>query len=547
MKIRCKVQDIINNKLVNALLLTLIGSYIFLQIFSIKEPGLFDDEAKWATAIISGQFPTITLFNKKIIVMINEYHGPLEIYINSLFVLLFGFNIMSLRLIGLFFGLLVAGLTYLFIKKNFNKQIAIMTVSLLVTDLTFFRTTKMEAGYSPIFTAIFLGALLFFSKWYYSNKICFFYLSCFLMGLGLNTRAHFLWFIIAAGCLILIFKKDIRKAVLKKKKFILSYLIGGIAMFSLGLSMFLIYNIMTHFSTLTYIKDHFFLTKCGIDNSAYVNNLLIQFKNLYWGLINSKVPYEFSGYNVKFSTHYYFWILLSCLIWLMLYVFLSKSKLFKKKIIFIMLLIFIVFLLSPFTLSSHSSHFYLPVLMPFIYLLIAVTFFLIFDKFKHQPIRYFITLLFVFIIIVNLSGLAKYNNFLKRTGGTGYFSSAIYNLADWLIAHNYLRPVVADWGIYHNLLFLSKGKISPVPFEYTQNLTNNEPERSKLEMEFTEQLKQKFKDNDNIYIFYNPRYSLRNSLKIFRKLAMQEKKKIIFKKIFYQKDGQPNLLVYTIK
>lgn len=133
--------------------------------FFLKDPAIWPDEAIWAdiannilkegrlgTDLLSGTFPGIE--------KCACWYPSLFFYTIAGWFKLFGLSIISLRLLSVIFSILFLIVFYLF-SKLFTKSrwVPILTISLLIIDLTFIRTARLSR---PEIFIMFWGMLSFY-------------------------------------------------------------------------------------------------------------------------------------------------------------------------------------------------------------------------------------------------------------------------------------------------------------------------------------------------------------------------------------------------
>lgn len=529
-------------------LLILILLYLILEISQIKLPGLFCDEALEAAGTlqimkhIKGPLlPSIRIFGRYFPLMRFEYHGAVESYFTLPFFLLFGVNVISLRLMPISFGVLTLVFTYLFAKRFFNQKVALFTILLLVINPSFILGTKFGNDNGSIIQMMSIGALLSFLMWHRKKKNILFCTGMFLLGLGLTTRIWFLWFIVALFIASIIFIKDIKEMILKNKLNYFILLLVGIMAFCLGAFLIICYNLTDNFTTIRYIINHFTQSKLGVNNFDYLNNFLKRIQDLTV-LLNGRW-FCISGNQL------YPWLFISCLIWLVFSIlFRRKTYLDKRKILFLLLLVFFIFLQSPFTLSSFGGT-HLLILFPFLQLILAVALIDIVNFFKERK-KFIAIILGIFLIpiLTDLNVIMNHYFYYNKTGGEGNYSDAIYQLAGWLKEKGTFRPLAMDWGLYYNLIVITDAKVIPRCFSYIQESTDVEPERTLLRNRFIEDFRKIIESKDRIYlIFHTPEFTRCNCYEDVLKIAKEVGKDLVEEKRFYQRNGKLIYLVYSTK
>jgi len=531
------------------ILFTLISLYLFLELLNITVPGLYDDEALpacGAIQIINRSIPilmpAVKLFNIHFPLVIPPYHTALESYILLPFFWLFGIKVVVLRSVPIIMGAITLIFVYLFLKDFFDKKVGLLAVFLLVINNIFLLETKLGLNSASMLHFAAIGALLSLWRWYRGKGEKYFYLGIFLLGLGISIRVWFTWFVDGVFLLGLIFYKNI---VNKIKKNILRYTLFGTVIFCLGIFLFIFYNITSNLATIKHIIEHFSDTRNGINNFEYLGNLISRLRNFSlwlngsWSLLEQGGWYNRTPMKDIFTNPVSPGLFLWSFIYLTLAAFFKKSHYSCRRVLFILLLFIVILLQSPLTLSTLGGP-HLFILYPLIQIIIALAFIDIIRKFKTNKIMFCFIAAVFFIFIFKECNNTFNNNYLyfNKTGGTGNNSNSIYAVSKYLEDQQISEPIIMDWGIYHNLIFLSQGKAAPKTFGYIQGGHHKEI--------FVAELKNLLK-RPNTYIFHAVEFSNRQDVyAIFIEVCRELGKSIIKEKIFYQKDGKPVFVIYSV-
>lgn len=551
------IEDMLKSKLIKSLcgsekllLLFFISLYLALQLLNIKLPGLYVDEAFPACGSLQmikgvGSFlPSIKIFNINFPVMLGcEYETALESYILLPFFWLFGVNVIALRLVPILAGAVMLLFLYFFLKEFFDKKAASFSILLLIINSVFLLETKLGLNSASMFHWTGMAALWSLFRWYKGRKDRYLYWGIFLLGLGISIRVWFLWFVNGMIFSAMIFLKNIR---LRLNKHFLKYNLWGIVFFCLGIFLFIFYNLDKGFPTIKFIITSFKQTTCGVDNSSY-------FHNLYWRLtyfiqfLNGSWPLKYQGCWIERTPLKYistnpisFWFFTGCFIWLIVSTVIKKPIFSVKRVLFILMLFMAILFQSPFTLSSLGGP-HLFVLFPLVQIITGAALADVLERFRgNKIILTVISCIFLIFILLECNTTIR-NNYLyfERTGGTGNESDAVYPLARFFEDRKIYKPIVMDWGIYHNLIFLSQGKIIPYTFRYVED--------GKAKDKFIEDLRDTLKDR-YLYIFHSQEFANRPEVyPIFEDIAKVLKKDIKEEAVFYQRDNRPVFIIYSVK
>lgn len=149
-----------------SLFFLLLLIYLFFVLSNIRAPAVTFEE--FDIPLLSLGFfnrqPDYSFFsiNSFPLFSMGPYTGALKAYILAPFYFFLGISIESIRLMGVFFGILILLLTYSFTERFFNRQIALLTVLFLITQPVFILYTK---------TLTFSDALMNFFSYPYSLAV----------------------------------------------------------------------------------------------------------------------------------------------------------------------------------------------------------------------------------------------------------------------------------------------------------------------------------------------------------------------------------------
>lgn len=518
--------------------------YLFLEIVNIHLPGLFSDEALQGCGALQilKKVPQPYLISGDSLyfpLMMVPYETAIESYILLPFLFLFGINIVGLRMAPVIIGIFALIFTYLFTKDFFNKKTAVIVLFLLVINPSFLLQTKLGLNSASMIQVTGMGALFFLWKWYQTRNSRYFYLSIFLLGLGVSIRIWFLWFVNGLILLGAPFARSL-KPRLKKRHFLF-----GTILFCLGILPFIVYNAISRFDTVRYMISHFKGSYAGVNNLDYINNLKVRFDNLgscikgdYYFTKQENYPHKHFSSNPaapKLFAFGYVWLLFS---------FIFKKGLFPTKKTASLLILFSAILLqSPFTLSNLAGP-HLFVLYPLIQIILGVFFYDLFMRAKTgRTIQVITIILFASFVILECHVTLR-NNYLYfyKTGGKGSYSDAIISLVNYLQHREIYKPSLMDWGFQHNLVFLSQGRIAPRAFLYIENTNNSE--QSCFASILEESLKSGKK---KVFIFHSAYFTIKSGIySLFKDSVEKAGKSIKIEEVFYQRDGLPVYFLYSV-
>jgi hypothetical protein len=128
---------------------------------------------------------------------------------------------------------------------------------------------------------------------------------------------------------------------------------------------------------------------------------------------------------------------------------------------------------------------------------------------------------------------------MEKIGGQSVWSDAIYELADWLKEIRPSKIIALTWGLSRNLYFLLEGDT------YVYDI-HSSPEFKFNEEGFKNMLNHFFQDEQNHYIA-NIQWNDQRASELFKKVVNITGKRLIEEKTFYQRDGKPVYVVYSVR
>jgi len=535
------------------ILVFFICVYLCFAIKDITLPGINFDEGTVASEAINllknknthYVFITDSIFLGRRLPLMMSYYDPiLGSYLLLPFFSLFGISVFSLRGSVIFFALLALILAYILTKKMFNRKAAFIAILLLVTSPDFILSTRILNFFFSYTFFFSMAALFCFMRWRESNQARYFFLGAFLLGMGLSASLWFITPLIAIPVAALIAFG--RKELAGKTRRIFIYFLGLIffllGSFSLFYANFI--NKSTFFMTGEYIFKHFRDTGSNMSNLDYLTNITQRFKHLLYlleqrGLVNE--VFILGEGNVFFKYVFFF-----SLFWLIVSLFFRKNLYFKKtKILFIILVAGIIFMLSPFTLSSfHIS--YLTMLTPYLQIIIALGLIEFSWCFKERILKKISIALVCFTILAlagaNMKAMKGYYADMRRVGGHSLWSDAIYELADWIKKVKPSNVVALTFGFSRNLYFLLGGEVYIQDIHSSSGFNFEEGEQNFKDIVTTHFLK----DEKTRYLV-NVQWCDQRAYELFKKIVNSAGKRLVEDKLFYQRDGKPVFMVYSVK
>jgi hypothetical protein len=349
------------------------------------------------------------------------------------------------------------------------------------------------------------------------------YAASFVIGLGLNVKILFLWFIgalIIATMIIPSIRGRISDIVSTKEVIVscLLVVIGAIP-FLLAIQ-----------PTVSFLWANSVTTQFGVNNLSVWNNYVTRLYD-FSQLLSGRGRY-LQLYGGNFGNEAFSLALPLAVLGLVMFMVRSRGKRewagFRSKVAFWLILTLLIFSFSIFTFST-LNFLHLFILIPFVVVLLGLALDLTRKVEKRGVLTASLTL---FLILGNLCIVGYYYGALDRTAGVGHASRAIYDLSEWLVQEEIRSPCAMDWGFRHNIPFITKGKVYPVklsPAEYHR-----------------EALNASFQKQKPTYLFWSEKYDVSRSFPFFKSLAEQRGYRVMLLKVFRENDDTPVILVYTV-
>ena len=518
-------------------LFLVLSLFLLISCYKLNEiPGLFEDEGfpgfRAKQSVISQSLdPEIT--------NLMPTSGPYSIYPVFLFFLIFDISVFSLRFSTVLISTFSLVFSYLFVKEFFNKDVAKLSLVLHAFFPGFIVFSRFGGWAHSYYMLPVSMVLYFFSKCMKTRETKFIYLAAFLIGFGINIHIIFLYFVLALLISIKLFS-PIQTKIRKKNVFVFVLVLF---FSSLPYTSYQIKNILNEIinptgdpygNILNHMMYYGLESREGINNLNFLGNLNIRtimlnrflsgdVNNLvYFDLLTNDmmlIDFHICNYSLRNP-------LLSLTFWISLFYFISISKLKPSKEEFVLFLFLFMFMELCFTTSDFlKTHFLLFFPLPFMIIAFSLN--------KAISETNLIIYLIITLLIINFFVIFDYYSCLETTGGNRDFSTEINNLVEYLDNSNAERCVFLNWGLFHNILFLSSE-------EKISNMLNFRLDM--LEKTFTEkQLLETF-DNETVFIISeNQHYFL------FYNITKNVGKTIEIEKEFLYTNNQSLYTVYKIK
>lgn len=476
---------------------------------------------------------TVTLMGREMPLMLLTYLGSLKSMIYVPVFILFGDSLPVIRGLPIALGFLVIVVSYFFFRDAFNRPTAIVTTVLLISDPGFVFFVGRDFGPPALALLLKMAGLLFFLKWWRAGKQPLLILGSFLWGLALFHKADFLWVLTAVGVAALLFYgKNIRARMTMKMA------LASLAVFFLGAAPFLLLNILTGGATFSRLFEQ---SSVGNQDPLLLSSLWLrctQFVSILNGTETFKL---FLGTTPELN--YLQRVMLPGLVIFSFFLLpvlcmFNKIEFSRRRALFFFTVTAIVFVQTAKTAHGSFGGWHLLGIYPFAQASAAVALVSVIQKFKPRSARVAKGFLAGFLIAAFLAGgltMQQTQAAIERTGGSGYWSDAIYELDTFLESQQ--KPIVAvDWGFTNSLIVLSKGKLK-ITRLYKEFYTNP----------VNEATVEPFIDPSNLYLCYSIEFEcFRGTNQAFIQAAMNKGFKAYIQKTFIQRDGREVYRLYAL-
>lgn len=363
--------------------------------------------------------------------MTMPYVGALDGWLMSIPVSVFGYSPLVPRVANSFAGWLLLVVAYLFARHLGGWKAGAAAVAMLLVDLEFL--LHVPTHYGPFLLQCACGALVWYwlDRWLTGGAPKHFYAACFFAGLAFQEKLTFVW---TLGLIVVLFLAFRGREVLR----VLTARTAGVGMVILLAAMLpvLIYTIGRPEVVFGYGRS---------TGHAVTWEIVGERLRMFWATLAGQemMSQQLASVGVK---------RLSMLPWLAVAGLGTAAVLRLRDAA--MLLLFacgLVLLQVPFAEGGRLHHYLLayPLLQTGIALALTSR-------------RWLIPLLIVGIAITGGStahNMWWYSNEVARTGGAGHWSSAIYDVADWIESQPPRSYFSTTWGFSRPLNFLTSGRV----------------------------------------------------------------------------------------
>ena len=481
--------------------------YLFISIFIVNRPGLYYDEVLFARSVVSKNDSVyeLALWRMRIPIMVMPYLGALKSWIYAPIAQLIGISAFSIRILPILTGMFSLILIYKTVQILLNNKSALIFLIILSTLPSYIFHVRLDWG--PVALSILFRSILIYSlvKYTKTKNITWLAVAGFSIGLGIFDKLTHLWFVFGIIGGILAVKPKLKYITFTGMILFLTFILAGSAplllyIYNIGLRQILGEPIIKYQEFPAYFGYKLWLliwTLSGnsvfdiINNHDILRDCVIHQPNLSECILKIR-PFAF-----PFSIAP---VLLITAIFKALF---SKNIYLKISVISFIL----IFLQIVISYRARGSH-HLMMLFP-------LTEFIIFSYILNNNRIFVKYLLLLLLILSNLITDFKYLANIKTNGGTGLWSTKIYDLCNY-IKTNPNFYVFMDWGFQAPLSVLNcSSSYSELFWEFIA-LDNEEHFVNKLH-QLTIDPNVVFVFHSSKYtVFYNPREFFFRMIKLYR-------------------------------
>ncbi|MBN1583142.1 MAG: glycosyltransferase family 39 protein [Anaerolineae bacterium] len=279
-----------------------LSIFVTIAFYRITLPGPHTDEALEvipAVQLVQGQevecFKDVCLdlFGLRLPVMIYEYIATVNTYMAIPFFAILGINVTALRTMPIVQSAVAMVFLYLLARELYNRRVATIAVFMLAVCPSFVFWSRQGVFVTSVTIPISMAAAWVWLRWWRRarqnrrGQAIYFYVGCFLFGLGISAKFLFGWLIAGIGSAFVLLNLDNIVACLRERSLAPLHvrlrwrdlLIGGLLL-AVGLLPQIIFNIRTQ-STINYIRDNVFAASYyDVDNTNIAENLRVRIKEL---------------------------------------------------------------------------------------------------------------------------------------------------------------------------------------------------------------------------------------------------------------------------
>ena len=432
------------------LILLIVGIFLFFEFIpSLRVPILRGDEAKSGNTAICiiknlATYGDIYIGKRHFPLGCNR-HGVLDAYIQAPFICFGGNTLEALRIRPMIIGVFIIIFTFFLGCRLFNPTVSIIASVLIALNPFFRHFVKLGGFFGCSMPLIQIIAVWLFFKYHLTKKPRYFIVTAFVLGVGMNSKGYFIWFILAAffTWLIIYFPRY----RIKLSTFflaLLAFLLGALPVLYYYFKTNFFYKGMMHNVHRIYL---------GVNNSGILHNLSVTTHYFWRALTNNYVL------DKKYFALPVF-IFVGFVLFLVIRILTCRPTFFSRnRIIALLALVVIVLINSSFTLTDNKLGHQI-IMFPFVQMLISVSLWETIWFLRNIWLRLlFATILFVSIFCYyGKASLVEFQT-AKRTLQKINSSEDDQFIAQWLVSNSIYHIGVFFWQTSDIMKFYSGMKI----------------------------------------------------------------------------------------
>jgi hypothetical protein len=522
----------------------LFASVVFclLTLHDLRLPGPHTDElftAAPAVNFVEGTSATapmqiepsvIRIAGRPLPLMVMTYVGALQtiLYVPAFFV--FGVSIETVRVLPVAIAILAIWISYLFWLELFNRPTAILATVFLLADPGFIFFAGRDFGPPALAMLCKMTGLLLLLRWWRGGSPWYLYGAAAVWGLGLYHKADFLWILAAAGMAAFVVRGGRIFTRLTWKT-----ALGTGVVFVLTASPFLLMNLLSAGATFRLLAPH---AGFGDQVSAFIAGIgtrASQVVDLMTGAAPTRLfmPDILNGAGaVAFLVPAIILGGFAALAAVSLY---RAEPDVARRGRFLLLLVGLVFLASAKSPTSLMEH-HLMALYPLLQGAAAAGIVLLVVRTMERGRAAVLSVAALLTAAPGFAATAGVYSELEATGGRGYWSDGVYDLARYLETEG--KPVtLMQWGFTSNLIVLSRGR-----------LVMHRTYKDLMERGIDPRVVEPYISPSALYLFYAPDTTgYRRTLGALTDAAARSSLVPLQVRLFRQHDGTPLYAVYQLR
>ncbi len=522
--------------------------YLSLALPVLRLPGLQYDEVLFvnaATGQSGGSFIVwaVRLGCLRVPIMVMRYLGALKAWLYAPIFAIFGTSPVTVRLPVVLLGLLTLAFTWLIARRLFGRRAPAFAVLLLATDPTFIFCNRLDWGPLALSLVLKTAGTVLVLEWLKTGRALVLMGAGFLFGLGLFDKVTFAWFIAALViALPVCFWADVRDHMDRPS------LLAGLAGLLLGAAPLLSYNLLSPAGSFEGQRIAAVPTPAALGTRVAAirgaldgTEALGMFTGLYRGEIGKDDPDVLARRLLPTSTltwHGWLVAVAAAVIGLR-----RKGSRRRRQQLFVLMVSFLIVVMVAVTSQATGLHHVL-MLYPLPQLLIASVLADIAGcegpKGLPSAGRWMASAILIVAFIGPQLGMSvRYLWSFARGGGRGYWSDAIYQLADFALRNPERQLNLMEWGFQNQLRVLVGSRIRTEELSSVLEAIPDEAGRESA-------LRSRLLLDGSYYVFHHPPFEHPQALDLFGRVVRETGVVARVVQVFSQRDGEPAYVVYEV-